>query len=146
MLLAQFPADAVAGIQNVLDKKSAIENFFGIVLTENTGLVWPSIIIPVICVAATFLSSYLSTKQTKSTDPNMKMQQNMMMVVMPVMIGFMTIGMPAGVGLYWAASNITQIIQQVSLNKIFNKPDIKNNDNGEIVDPKPAKGKPAGKK
>lgn len=145
-LLAQLPADAVASIQNVLDRKSAIENFFGIVLTENTGLVWPSIIIPIICVVATFLSSYLSTRQTKSNDPNMKLQQNMMMVVMPVMIGFMTIGMPAGVGLYWAASNITQIVQQFTLNKLYNKPDSRNSDNGEIVDPKPVKGKSAGKK
>jgi len=80
----------------------------------------------------------MSNKQSKSKDPSVKMQQNMMMFVMPIMMGFITFGMPAGVGLYWATSNAIQIVQQYSLTKYFDR----HKDGGdEIIDPKPAKAK-----
>ena len=34
-----------------------------------------------------------------------------MLFVMPLLIGFMTLRFPAGLGLYWIVSNVMQIIQ-----------------------------------
>ncbi|MDL2248436.1 YidC/Oxa1 family membrane protein insertase [Tyzzerella sp. OttesenSCG-928-J15] len=136
-LLSQVTTDTAASIETLLLRKQDIEHFFGIILTENTGFSWPSILIPIACVVFTFITSYMSNKQSKSTDPSVKMQQNIMLFGMPIMMGFITFGMPAGVGLYWATSNAIQIIQQYALTKYFSRD--KNND--EIVDPKPAKKK-----
>ena len=135
-LLTNLSSTAASAVEPLLKGAQAIENFFGIIATENTGWTWPAILIPLLCVVFTFLTSYLTNKQSKSTDPNVKMQQNMMMYFMPIMMGFITFGMPAGVGLYWVTSNATQIIQQLAFNKIFAKDKLVT---AEIVDPKPAK-------
>jgi YidC/Oxa1 family membrane protein insertase len=37
---------------------------------------------------------------------------NQMMMFMPVMFGYITLGLPAGLTLYWTVSNILSIIQQ----------------------------------
>ncbi|MBE6013032.1 YidC/Oxa1 family membrane protein insertase [Anaeropeptidivorans aminofermentans] len=116
--LSGIPGEFVGGVQSILDHKLMVEQLFSIRLTENTGLYWPAIIIPAVSVLTTFLSSYLSNKQSKSTDPNMVMQQRMMMIVMPIMMGVITIGIPGGVGLYWITSNIFQVIQQLILQGI----------------------------
>ena len=136
-LLASVSAETASIVEPLLKSVQAIENFFGIITTENTGWSWPSILIPILCVVFTFLTSYLTNKQSaKSTDPSVQMQQTMMMYGMPIMMGFITFGMPAGVGLYWVTSNATQIIQQMAFGKIFSKDKLAVN---EIVDPKPAK-------
>ena len=54
------------------------------------------------------------------------MQQRMMMVVMPAMMGVMTIGLPAGVGIFWITSSMYQLFQQLVMNQrmgIRNLPD-----------------------
>ena len=135
-LLANISSSTAMAIEPLLKGAQAVENFFGIITTENTSWAWPSILIPVLCVIFTFLTSYLSNKQSQSTDPNVKMQQNMMMFGMPIMMGFITMGMPAGVGIYWVTSNATQIVQQLAFTKIFNKDKPESN---EIVDPKQTK-------
>jgi len=133
-LLENISSGTAAAIRPLLESAQSVQNFFGVMTTENTGFSWPSILIPILCVVFTFLSSYLTNKQSKSTDPNVKMQQNMMMFGMPIMMGFITFGMPAGVGIYWVTSNATQIIQQIAFTKIFSKEKPE-----EIVDPKPVK-------
>jgi YidC/Oxa1 family membrane protein insertase len=55
------------------------------------------------------ITTYVQTKQT-STD--MTQQNKMMLLFMPLFIGYITITFPAGLGLYWVVSNIFQIIQQ----------------------------------
>ena len=105
--------EAAAQVQPILESKMATEYFLGITLVENVGFSFPAILIPLACVAFTFLASYMNSKmQAKPTDPSQKMQQTMMLVVMPAMMGVITFGMPAGVGLYWATSSALQIVQQ----------------------------------
>ena len=105
--------DAAAQIQPYLDSKMATEYFIGITLVENVSFSFPAILIPVLCVIFTFLTSYLTTKnQPKPTEPTQKVQQKMMLFMMPAMMGFITFGMPAGVGVYWVTSSALQIIQQ----------------------------------
>ncbi len=44
-----------------------------------------------------------------------------MNLMMPVMTGFFTITLPAGLGLYWIISSVVQIVQQLALNYYFDK-------------------------
>ena len=112
-------ADVAAQIQPYLTSKMNLEHFIGIDLVENVGFAFPVILIPIACVAFTFLTSYMTQKnQAKPTDPQQKMQQTMMLVVMPAMMGVITFGMPAGVGLYWATSSALRIIQQHFTSKL----------------------------
>ena len=122
VLINGLTPEAASLIEPVLNSKIATEYFFGITLVENVGLNFPALLIPVACVIFTFLASYMSTKQQpKSDNPNMKMQQTMMLVVMPIMMGAITFGMPAGVGLYWSTSSAIQIAQQHLTSKYFKR-------------------------
>ena len=44
-------------------------------------------------------------------------QQKMMMVMMPIMLGAFTWNLSAGLGIYWAASNLYGILQQLGFNR-----------------------------
>lgn len=126
LYLQQLPAQYLQPLNFILEQKNSIEQFFSISLVENAGLSWPSILIPIIAVIAAFLSSYLMTKQNKSSDPNVAMQQKVMLYVMPCMMGIITIGMPVGVGLYWITSNIFQLVQQLSFTVLLKKDKVSN--------------------
>jgi YidC/Oxa1 family membrane protein insertase len=103
-------------IKAALDRKLAIENFFGIPLIDASGWRWPGILIPLITALTTFASSWIMTKMQTSLDEKQQMQQKIMMYVMPVMLFFMTVGLPAGVGVYWITSSVFQTAQQAVLN------------------------------
>lgn len=55
------------------------------------------------------ITTYISTKQTSSEQTQ---QTKMMLIFMPLFIGYITISFPAGLGLYWVVSNVVQIVQQ----------------------------------
>ena len=42
-----------------------------------------------------------------------------MMITMPLIMAWITSGLPCGVGLYWIVSNIFMIVQQQALNKYY---------------------------
>jgi len=65
----------------------------------------PYFIIPLLCALTTFV-------QQKQTTTEMTQQNKMMLMFMPVFIGYITITFPAGLGVYWVVSNLVQIIQQ----------------------------------
>jgi YidC/Oxa1 family membrane protein insertase len=44
-------------------------------------------------------------------------QQKMMNLMMPVMMGFISFNLPAGLGLYWCAGQVIMIAQQAALNR-----------------------------
>jgi YidC/Oxa1 family membrane protein insertase len=112
-----MPTEYLQGLLDLIQDKNAIEIFFGMALTEASGLMWPGIMIPILAVASAILTSYLTSKMSVATDDKAKAQQKMMMVIMPVMMGVMTIGLPAGVGIFWITSSVYQIGQQAVLNK-----------------------------
>ena len=106
----------------LLEVKNQIEYFMGIPLVYKAGLGFPGIFIPILAAATTWLQSKIMMKNTPSSgnpnDPAMAMNRSMM-YMMPIMMGFMTITMPAGLGLYWTISNLFTIGQQLLLNKYF---------------------------
>lgn len=77
-------------------------------LQQGTSITDPSdpyFIIPLLCALTTFV-------QQKQTTTEMTQQNKMMLMFMPVFIGYITITFPAGLGVYWVVSNLVQIIQQ----------------------------------
>ena len=77
-------------------------------LQQGTSLADPSdpyFIIPLLCAATTYL-------QQKQTTTEMTQQNKMMLMFMPLFIGYITITFPAGLGIYWVVSNMVQIAQQ----------------------------------
>ena len=50
--------------------------------------------------------------QAPSVDPRQQSQSRMMLLMMPLMFGFLTMLFPTGLALYWAVSNIIGIITQ----------------------------------
>lgn len=77
-------------------------------LQQGTSLSDPSdpfFIIPLLCALTTYV-------QQKQTTTEMTQQNKMMLIFMPVFIGYITITFPAGLGIYWVVSNLVQIAQQ----------------------------------
>jgi len=109
-----------ADLNALFEQKQAIETFMGISLTETVGFALnKKLIIPILSAATTWLSSWMMTRKNPATDPQMKSQQRMMNIAMPIMMAWITTGLPGGVGLYWVVSNLFQICQQAVISKHF---------------------------
>jgi len=108
-------------IKNILIQKESTENFLGIDLIDPCGLKFPGVIIPILSVITTFLSSYFINKSMPQDDNNKKGQQNIFLLVMPLMMGMLSLTLSSGVGVYWITSSIMQLIQQYFANKYRKK-------------------------
>ena len=91
---------------------------------SNPGVI-ALLIIPILAVVSQMLTTKLTQIQsgqskTNSDDQNPANQMTKsMMWMMPLMTGFFTFTLPSGIGIYWIISSITQMIQQLVLNKYF---------------------------
>lgn len=82
------------------------------------------ILIPILAVVSSVLQSKISMKQSgqsKNKDDQTQSMNAMMTWMMPLMTGWFTLILPAGIGLYWIISGLVQIIQQLALNYYFDK-------------------------
>ncbi|MCH5210659.1 MAG: YidC/Oxa1 family membrane protein insertase [Oscillospiraceae bacterium] len=83
------------------------------------------LIIPILAITATVVSQKLmqaQSGQNKSSGNDQAAQMTKSMnFMMPVMTGFFTLTLPAGLGLYWIISSVVQIAQQLALNYYFEK-------------------------
>ena len=59
--------------------------------------------------------------QDKVKNDQTQSMNSMMKWMMPLMTGWFTFILPAGIGLYWIISGIVQIVQQLALNYYFEK-------------------------
>lgn len=71
--------------------------------------VLPYLILPVIYVVTQFIMQRMSQASNPSVGGG---SMNTVMMLMPVMFGYITLIVPSGLSLYWVTSNILQIIQQ----------------------------------
>lgn len=85
------------------------------------------LIIPALAILFSVLTNKITMAQSgqKNNNPNAddtaaQMSKSMTMM-MPIMTGVFTYTLPAGLGIYWIISSITQIIQQLVLNAYFTK-------------------------
>ena len=110
-------------VNAIADNKADIiasnDFILGINLSEAPGWAWSwALIIPL----AAFLFQFLSMKVAPNIstgdaqqDQQMKSMRRFMMI-MPIMSFFVTIGVPAGLGLYWAVSALMSVVITLSTN------------------------------
>ena len=67
----------------------------------------PFYILPLLSALTTFL------QQKISSTAEVTQQMRMMMIIMPVFIGFISLNFPAGLVLYWVTMNVVQILMQL---------------------------------
>lgn len=86
------------------------------------------LIIPIVAILTTWISmrqtqkmSGMSNTDKKAENDTANAMSKSMNYMMPIMTGFFTITLPSGLGLYWIASNIMQMVTQYVLNAYFDK-------------------------
>lgn len=81
--------------------------------------------IPLLAVISSFVSMKLTQTQSgqnnSSGNDQAAQMSKSMGLMMPVMTAFFTVTLPAGLGLYWIISSVTQIIQQLITNLYLDK-------------------------
>lgn len=92
----------------------------------NLGQPDPLFILPVLVVVSTWFQSKLMTPP--STDPQQAMTSQMMLWMMPAMIGFFSLSFPSGLSIYWVAANLIGFVQygaqgRLSLKNLFGTED-----------------------
>ena len=114
--IPEYYANAIMAVNNRID---TVETFFGLSMVDNANWTWPSVMVPFLVGITMMISMYIGNLRMagQATDDRAKMQQRIMAVVMPVFIGAITFGMPAGVGLFWIVTQVLQGIQDLVLNK-----------------------------
>jgi len=70
----------------------------------NLGKPDVTFVLPLIVAASTYVQQKMSV--TPNANPQMQQQQQMMAWMMPMMLFFLTLNLPSGVGVYWVASNV----------------------------------------
>jgi len=115
---AHAPAQ-LPGIMDLYAQLTQIETFFGLSVVEQGGWGWPGILIPVLVAITMFASSWLTQLRTldPDADDKAKMQQRMMLIVMPLMMAAFTVTFPVAVGIYWIASQVFGVVQDLIMNK-----------------------------
>ena len=68
-------------------------------------------ILPLVVGGSTWLVQKATT--TPSVDPQQQSTQRMLQWMMPIMLGFFTLSFPAGLAVYWIASNLVSLVLQI---------------------------------
>jgi YidC/Oxa1 family membrane protein insertase len=105
----------------------------------NLALPDPFYILPLLVVVSTFVQSKIMTPPTATADPSAAQMTQSMTMMMPIMIGWMSLQFPSGLSMYWVIGNLVSIAQYaatmpVNWKNVFT-----------LRPPRPATAAPAGK-
>ena len=127
-LEALFPS-----ISGVIAENAAVveqmNSFLGLNMAEAPGWM-PSFawIIPILSALTQWLSAKLmSGRQAQSASDNdnpMAQSMKTMNVTMPIFSAFICVTLPCGIGIYWIATSVVTILQQLAINSYMDKVDI----------------------
>lgn len=126
-LLPNAYPSATTVINSAAEEANHFNNFLGINLsTAPSAMGWtPNVywIIPILAGLSQWLSSELTMRQNKAMADNDQSQQMMksMNIMMPIMSVWFCFTFASGIGLYWVASAVFMIIQQLILNAYFSR-------------------------
>lgn len=114
-----IPTYILPSIQDMVQNLHGMETFFGLDLTTNSGWAWPGIIVPILVGVTMFCATWVTQlrQDQSNADDRMKMMNKMMLVVMPIMLGFFTVNFPIGVGIFWITSQFFQFGEAFALLK-----------------------------
>ena len=141
-LADKFP-NLTNDINRTLEQLNEYNNFLGLNMGNSpsftmqdafaTGsylLVVGALLIPVLSALTQWINTKLmpqaSNNSNSGNDTADAMAQSMktMNVMMPIMSAFFCFTLPAGMGLYWIAGSVVRSIQQIAINKYFDKMDM----------------------
>lgn len=111
------------GINIAYTPWNVITEFFGGASDISVGVMIAAFMIPILSGA----TQWLSTKMISSGQPEQAQGSEMMKsmnVTMPLMSVFFCFTFPLGIGIYWVASSVFQLIQQMGMNAYFKNIDI----------------------
>lgn len=124
-----FPSMADT-INTSAEHYSRMNDFLGIDLGVAPGFKLSiALAIPILSALTQWISVKLSMAQNPNTGKTneenpMAASMGMMNNIMPLMSAFFCLTLPAGLGVYWIASAVFQIIQQLGINYYFKKVDL----------------------
>lgn len=72
----------------------------------------PYFVLPILCVVLTFITQWYMMRFQNDGNKAAQSSQKVMLYVMPLMIGWFAVRMPAGVALYWVVQNAYTFVQQ----------------------------------
>jgi len=105
-----------------------MNKFFGMNLANNPTFNSISVLIPLLSGLSQFISVKISQVQTAKKQGKIKAPENNVMQTtmyfLPVMSAIMCFGFPVGIGIYWVAQSVIQIIIQLAVNHYLDKQDI----------------------
>lgn len=136
--LADKLPDLESLIRSTQDSLTHLNSFLGINIAETplnifmnsiqTGAVIAAILalsIPIISGLTQYISMKLSPTaaptENDSSDNSMVNSMNAMMKIMPLFSVVMCFTFPSGIGLYWIASAVVRMIQQLAINKYLSR-------------------------
>lgn len=137
-LLIQLPIIMIL-YRGLLNFQPAVPEEYFLLGTIPLGSAPEGLIIPVIVALGTFLQSFTSMGLPKDTT------QKMMIIMMPLMIGYMATKFQVFICLYWFTFSILGVIQQIIINRGLTPQSgaarkfAANGANGVEIDVKPAK-------
>lgn len=101
-------------------------NLFGLNILDPPKWNSISVIIPVLSVASQFVQGKLQQADatTQNADNPAAKSMKTMTTIMPIMSGVFCLMLPIGVGIYWIASSVFQILQQIFINRHLDKIDL----------------------
>lgn len=77
----------------------------------NLGLPDPFFVMTALVVVTTFLQSKVMTPPTATADPQAAAMSGQMTLMMPIVIGWMSLQFPSGLSIYWIIGNIVSVVQ-----------------------------------
>lgn len=88
--------------------------------------IWPGVLIPILAGFTQWLSSKMmqTDNGNSNSDDTMGSTMKTMNIVMPLMSVFFCFTFSAGIGVYWIASSVVQILIQLIVNKYMERIDI----------------------
>ena len=123
-----FPTIAPTIAENA-EQITHVNSFLGNLNILNTpmanGLFSLGIIVPILAMVFQILQTKQMSGNTQM-DPDNPTAQSMkaMNTFMPIMSGFICLMIPIGVGIYWIASSVFQIVQQIFINRYLENTDL----------------------
>ena len=72
----------------------------------------PFYVMPILVGASTWLVQKIMPSPSAGADSQQASVGQTMQVMMPIMMGFMTLQLPSGLAVYWVTSNLIQMVQQ----------------------------------
>lgn len=122
-------SEAVPAMADVIEGTSAkiieMNNFIGgINIADSPGFRFSIyLLIPIAAAFFQWLSFKTMNMNVDSNNPANSMNKSME-ITMPLMSFVMCFSFPAGIGIYWAATALFQVIQQILINRHFDKVDM----------------------